>query len=314
MTPRISVVIPTFNRPAELRNCLDGFACQSGDPGDFEVVIADDGSAEDARGIAADFADRLQVHVERRNHAGVSVARNLAIACSQAPLLLLYDDDLRPVPGLIEWCLQFHAEHPAIHEAALLHFAPDPAIADLAVTRWGFDRMYPFPQSAGVYEWKYFWSGAVTSKRVLFDEEVFDPEFLALEDSEFALRASRRLPIKIHYTAATAGHFCRRLNVRQICNREYRMGYFRHLMTQRHGLPIAHSVYENPRDFLIADWPDCCTLLSALRPQESAILPSNSPRFRMLCGVWRKASLHATASGWLAAQAGGPSESTLFEQ
>jgi len=314
MTPRLSVVIPTFNRPAELSVCLNGFACQSANPNHFEVVIADDGSAQDAGEIAAGFADRLEVHVERCGHAGTSVARNLAIARSRAPLLLLYDDDLRPLPGLIEGCLQFHSRHPALHEAALLNFTPDPAIADMAVVRWAFHELYPFPESDGAYTWNYFWGGAVTCKRALFDQDVFDPAFLAVEDAEFALRASARLPIAIHYTATARGHFHRRLSVRQICTREYRMAYYRHLMTHRHGVRFTHPVYENPRDFLIPDWPGYRTLLSALSSQESATLPPESGRFRILCGTWKKALLHATASGWLAAQAGVPSECTLFEQ
>jgi glycosyltransferase involved in cell wall biosynthesis len=313
MTPLISVVIPTFNRPAELRVCLNGFACQTIAAEQFEVVIVDDGSAEDIGEIAASFRDRFPLHVERCDHAGTSVARNLAIARSRAPLLLLYDDDLCPLPGLIETCLRFHARHPAVHEAQLLRFAPDPAIGDMAVVRWAFDRLYPFPSSEGVYAWEHFWGGAVTCKRALFAEDVFDPEFLAVEDAEFARRASIRHPIAIHYTAAVGGHFHRRLGVLPICRRQYRMAYFRHLLAVRHGVHFGHAVYERPGDFLIADWPAYRALLSALRQQETAIMPPSSARFQMLGSVWQKASLHATASGWLAAQSDGGLETSLFE-
>jgi glycosyltransferase involved in cell wall biosynthesis len=313
MTPRISVIIPTLNRPAELRVCLNGFALQTVAPELFEVVVVDDGSAQDMAEIAAGFGDRFPVQVERCRHAGASAARNLGIERSRGPLLLLYDDDLRPLPSLIESCLHFHARHPAVHEAALLRFTPDPEIADMAVVRWAFDQLYPFPSSAGIYKWDYFWGGAITCKRELFAETVFDREFLAVEDAEFAFRASLPRPIAIHYTADLTGHFHRRLSVPPICRRQYRMAYYRCLLAQRHGVRFAHDVYERPQDFLIADWPSFRTLLSSMCPRESAVLSPSSARYRMLCGVWQKASLHATASGWLAAQAGGPPESPLFE-
>ena len=313
MTPLISVVIPTYNRPAELRACLSGFASQSVGPEQFEVVIADDGSDQDAGEVAAPFRNRLDVRVERCDHAGVSVARNRAISCSRAALLLLYDDDLRPLPGLIESCLQFHSQFEGIHETALARFVPGPEIAAMAVVRWAFDELYPFPGSAGVYTWRSFWSGTVTCKRALFEEEWFDPEFPALEDTEFALRVSRRLPLAVHYGTTTFGHFCRQLDVRQICGRQYRMGYYRYLMSRRHDLHFEHPVCDKPHEFVIPDWPAYRTLLSALRPQESATLDTDSSRYRMLWAVWQKASLHSTASGWLAAQAGGSAQSTLFE-
>ncbi len=313
MTPRISVVIPTYNRPAELRFCLNGFAGQSGAPEQFEVVVIDDGSPGEMNDIVGDFRDHFPIHVERCPHAGVSVARNLAIDRSRAPLLLLYDDDLRPLPGLIESCLQFHDSNPAVHDAALLRFTPDPAIADTAVVRWAFDWLYPFPASPGVYQWDCFWGGAVTCKRALFAEDVFDPAFLAVEDAEFALRANARHPIAIHYSAKVGGHFHRRLSVRQVCRRQYRMAFHRYLLAQRHGIHFAHPVYERPADFVIADWAAYRKLLAALCAQESAILPPSSARFQQLCAVWQKALLHATASGWLAAQAGGPLEDSLFE-
>ena len=312
-TPRISVVIPTFNRPAELLTCLEGFAQQTSAAEEFEVVVVDDGSAEDLEKIAAHFRDSFPLHVERCDHAGVSTARNLAITLARAPLLLLYDDDLRPLPELIASCLRFHEQHTAIHEAELLHFAPDPEIAEMAVVRWAFERLYPFPATAGIYPWGYFWGGATTCKRSLFAELAFDPVYPAVEDAEFAFRASVRRPLAIHYASRTNGHFHRRLSVVQVCHREYRMAYFRCRMASQHGTRFSHLVYERPGDFIIGDWDAYRTMLSGLCPQETAPVPASSAKFQLLCGLWQKAALHATACGWLAAQTGGTPEASLFD-
>ena len=227
-------------------------------------MVIDDGSAQDVGHVTSGFRDRFALRVESGKHAGVSVARNLAISRSRAPLLLLYDDDLRPLPGLIESCLRFHDERPAIHEVELLRFKPDPEIAETAVVRWAFDRLYPFPRSAGVFGWQHFWGGAVTCKRSLFAARAFDPEYLAVEDAEFALRAGAVHPIAIDYSGNVSGHFHRRLNMMQLCRRQYRMAYFRYLMTQRHHVHFVDPIYEHPEDFVIDDWAAFRTLLAAM--------------------------------------------------
>ncbi len=43
---RVSVVIPTYNRAAKLRQALRSLAAQSAAPGTFEVVVVDDGSTD----------------------------------------------------------------------------------------------------------------------------------------------------------------------------------------------------------------------------------------------------------------------------
>ena len=45
--PQISVIIPTYNRPDELRLCLEGFCQQTVDAEKFEIILVDDGSTED---------------------------------------------------------------------------------------------------------------------------------------------------------------------------------------------------------------------------------------------------------------------------
>jgi len=310
--PLISVVIPTFNRIEELRVCLDGFTNQTTGQDRFEVIVVDDGSDEDVDRALANFRDRMRLHVERCDHAGVSVARNLAIARSTAPLLVLYDDDLRPLPNLIEICLDFHDRHPAEHQLELLRFLPDPEIAEMAVVRWAFPRLYPFPEAAGIYGWQNFWGGAITCKRSLFSDW-FDPEMLAVEDAEFAFRANIGRNLEIHYNGCASGYFHRRLSVQQICRRSFRMGFYRYRMSQRHRVRFSSPVYEKPETFLIPNWPAFRSALAATRGQEASGMELPAVRFQMLCGLWHKAELHAIASGWLESMSGRHSHAPAFE-
>ena len=51
----ISVIITTYNSPEFLQKCLNSFLKQIDK--NFEVVIADDGSKEDTKGIIENFKD-----------------------------------------------------------------------------------------------------------------------------------------------------------------------------------------------------------------------------------------------------------------
>lgn len=87
------------------------------------------------------------------------------------------------------------------------------------------------------------------------------------------------------------------------------MGYFRHLLAHRHAVTLPQEVYQRPEAFLAPDWEAIAPILAASAAQETAELAPDSPRFRMLRGLWTRAELHSIATGWLAAQAGqGPEE------
>jgi glycosyltransferase involved in cell wall biosynthesis len=49
VTPRVSVVVPTYRRPALLGRCLQALAAQTVDPEEYEVIVVDDAGDADTR-------------------------------------------------------------------------------------------------------------------------------------------------------------------------------------------------------------------------------------------------------------------------
>src|SRR5260370_7077806 len=92
MTPEVSVIIPTHNRRAMLREALSSVAAQRGSS--FEVLVVDDGSTDgtwqDLSGhdLSAHFADIRAVRTERR---GPAAAPNRGIALAPARLIPFLD-------------------------------------------------------------------------------------------------------------------------------------------------------------------------------------------------------------------------------
>ncbi len=94
--PAVSVIVPTFNRPNELRRLLTALARQEG--ASFEVVIVDDGGVDPVDGLCREFATSLPLRLIHQDNAGPAAARNRGAAEARAPILAFTDDDCIPCP------------------------------------------------------------------------------------------------------------------------------------------------------------------------------------------------------------------------
>ncbi len=90
--PRISVIIPTYNRPQYLQTAIASVLNQTWQ--DFELIVTDDGSAESPQAIVESFQDsRVRF---RRNPTNLGIAWNLTHALQLARgqyITTLNDDD-----------------------------------------------------------------------------------------------------------------------------------------------------------------------------------------------------------------------------
>jgi validoxylamine A glucosyltransferase len=107
--PRLSVVVPTYNRAPLLRRTLASLAEQR-DPPPFEVVVADDGSADDSEQVAGEFRDRLMIRYHHQEDRGyrVAKARNMGAAVASAPILVFLDSGTLAGPDLLAGHLRRH--------------------------------------------------------------------------------------------------------------------------------------------------------------------------------------------------------------
>jgi glycosyltransferase involved in cell wall biosynthesis len=88
----VTVVIPTFNRSAELARALDSLTQQT-DP-DFAVFVCDDGSAENIQEVVDRFADKLDIECERiPNSGGPARPRNIGTARARGEWVSFLDSD-----------------------------------------------------------------------------------------------------------------------------------------------------------------------------------------------------------------------------
>lgn len=92
MDVRLSLIIPLYNRPDEIRELLESLVHQSKQ--DFEVIVVEDGSEEKpAEDIVKSFSQKLDVKYYRKENSGPGPARNFGTERASGNYLVFLDSD-----------------------------------------------------------------------------------------------------------------------------------------------------------------------------------------------------------------------------
>ena len=111
--PRISIVIPTYNRPAEVCKAVRAIQQQSFTA--WELVIVNNGCTDNTEAVLTDVAagdSRIRIETIPRTRA--AAARNHGIGCTNASseYVMLHDDDDWLFPGALEMLVRKADERP----------------------------------------------------------------------------------------------------------------------------------------------------------------------------------------------------------
>ena len=108
MPPLISVIIPTFNRAAWVREAVDSVLAQTFQ--DFELIVVDDGSTDATGEELGSYGDRLRIIYQARQ--GVSAARNRGLEMAAGEWLAFLDSDDLWLPQKLETQVDFLNRNP----------------------------------------------------------------------------------------------------------------------------------------------------------------------------------------------------------
>lgn len=120
MTPilimvRLSLIIATYNRSAQLLVALRSVAAQTAVPEEWECIVVDNNSSDDTQRVFGDFAGEhpsLNLRIVTETNQGLSYARNRGIAESRGEYVAVIDDDERVNPEFIRAYTDLFDAHP----------------------------------------------------------------------------------------------------------------------------------------------------------------------------------------------------------
>lgn len=101
MKPRdldFSIIIPTYNRPERLEQCLQSIASLNYPTECFEVIVVDDGSQIPLTTVNTKFDEHFSLQLIRQSNTGPAHARNTGATLAQGRYLVFTDDDCQPEP------------------------------------------------------------------------------------------------------------------------------------------------------------------------------------------------------------------------
>ena len=204
----ISLVICTQNRCSTLRTCLE-YVLRLQSPGEWELIVVNNGSTDATSEVLASFADRAPFRVVLVNEpkSGLGRARNAGIAKASGEIVAFTDDDCYVSPDFLSRILEVFKDEKIAFMGGrvLLYDETDAPITILPETKIRWIEPYSFIRGELV--------GANMAARRSLIEKIgsFDPEFGAgtpfpCEDVEFLARASHTGAMGIYHPGPLVLH------------------------------------------------------------------------------------------------------------
>ena len=98
--PRVSVIIPTFNRAHLLPNVVQSVLNQTF--ADFELIIVDDASTDNTQEVVESFSDPRIRYIKHEQNKGGGAARNTGIEAARGEFIAFLDSDDEWIPQKLE--------------------------------------------------------------------------------------------------------------------------------------------------------------------------------------------------------------------
>ncbi len=227
--PRVSVVIPTYNRARFVTKAIDSVLEQTFR--DFEIIVVNDGSTDKTEEVLQPYQDQI-VYFSYQGNKGAAYARNRAIELAQGEYIAFLDSDDFWQPEKLEKQIKFFDKHPdygLVATQCLVNVIDD----DLRTIKYIKKEEIHYELTyEKIFQRPFIMPSSILIKKKCFDRVgFFDEELRVLEDIDIYLRLARKYKIGFinePLTVYTRGHeksrrnsLTDRLNRLKISERNY---------------------------------------------------------------------------------------------
>lgn len=200
----LSIVIPTYNAAEKLVKLLRSIAASSFT--DYEILVVDDGSADNPGGLTGQFPIRV---VSTGGRVGPARARNLGARMAKGDLLLFLDSDVIVEPGGLGEVDRFFREYPD-RSVMIGVYSPEPANSGILPKYKALQCFSYYEKMGEVTPISLLWAAKAAFRTNVFLEaggfdETFDKP--SMEDLELGRRISENHTIYLNRRFVVRHHF-----------------------------------------------------------------------------------------------------------
>ena len=98
--PKLSIILPTYNRARDLRRAVAALLRQDAPPRTYEVIVVDNNSC-DGTAEALQAIQDCRVRIIHETRQGLSYARNAGLAAARGDIVAFTDDDVEVAPDWV---------------------------------------------------------------------------------------------------------------------------------------------------------------------------------------------------------------------
>jgi glycosyltransferase involved in cell wall biosynthesis len=194
MKPKVTVVIPTFNRLDILPETVAALEQQDVHKGFFELLIIDDGSTDNTWSYLGQYAatTALPLNLRRQTSLGPAAARNWGIEQGQGELVIFLDADVIAEKGLVRKHWQRFENHRHKRCGWMGRIKPHDHVDRWQTYRWDEFALEEEGGPTRPISWtRYRTPNSAWPINLLKDAGGFDSRFIVAEDRELAYRLAQ---------------------------------------------------------------------------------------------------------------------------
>ena len=249
--PKLSVIIPTYNRSKVLEMTLNALCCgQKGDLPIWEVIVVDDGSTDDTPNVLTKLKKKYHnlTYISQENKKQ-GAARNTAMQIAKGELFIFLGDDIIPENDFLN-----------NHWRSYLTDGMNDTYAAIGRTCWHKSiKITPFRE--WINEWglqfgfsliddtenapfNFFYTSNIAFSRIFYDKlGGFDESFreYGWEDIELGYRYQKKGGMRLKYIPTAMANHLHDLTIPSFCTRQFKVGY---------SAVFFHSLYPELATFL----------------------------------------------------------------
>ncbi len=228
MVPKVSVVIPTYNRRQILEKSLKSLFHQTYPSDGYEIIVVDDNSTDGTGEMIKSLDSPVELKYAYKERGGPGSARNVGVRMARGEIIIFIDSDIIVCPEFIEAHMDARGDDGfVITQGPVIHTDD-------------MDNPTATPMKLTDISRAYFATGNVSIARdKLIEAGLFDEDFVEYgwEDLEIGMRLKRLSLKPVKAPEAKGYHYKSRLELRNLpslIERERQRGHTAIIFYRKH--------------------------------------------------------------------------------